>query len=483
MARPRGLRGLGFGVVALSYLRGLLAACALVSSLTFLVLLLSGSAVNVRVLHPWALALIIVTSYAWSLFPRPVSAPMSGAVLTVLLVGALARRSALLGADLLLCVVLLIVVGVQQSRRWKRLQRLQQQVDDVAEELRLKQQALQNAQGASGSLQRKRARYHDLQMIARELSQVVESEAIGRLAVERGFDLIGKAEACLLYLLDRDRQELALVASQKAPGVPAIREKQGDQFEQYIVRTQRPLLVNEVRRDFRFNARTAGDRPIASVIACPLRASPGIDGVLRLDSAKPNTFTQDDLRLLDIFLSLVSAAMANAHLFAQTQQLALTDGLTGLYRRQPFLEQLNRDVARAVRAREPLAMLMLDIDDFKRHNDTLGHPAGDRILKTIADVMCEHVPPHGMCARYGGEEFAVLIPKAGRAEAAGVADRIRQQISSAMRPDGHEAGAVTVSIGVAIFPEDAQSETELIRRADQRLYQAKRAGKNQVVAG
>ena len=387
------------------------------------------------------------------------------------------------------------IVGWQRHRRSRHLLQLQRVVDTMDERLSLHTQALETAQQTQQGLRHKLSRYQHLHAIAEQLSRLVEMEAVGRLAVDRAFELMGKSSVCLLYVVDVERQELALRASRKGPAVEPVRAKHGDQFDRYVLRTQRPLVVNDVRRDFRFGAAAQEDRPIASVIACPVMVGASAEGVLRLDSPTAGVYTQDDLRFLDILLDLVETAMTNARLFAQTQQLALTDGLTGLYRRQPFLEQLARELARASRSKEPVSLLMLDLDNFKQYNDTHGHPAGDAALKAVAQIIRAAAPLEGLCARYGGEEMAIILPNASRDHGKAMAERIRRGVESLGEPrdstqakvhGGVEAdtpslgGGVTVSIGLAVFPEDAQSDTELIRRADERLYQAKRAGRNQV---
>ena len=243
----------------------------------------------------------------------------------------------------------------------------------------------------------------------------------------------------------------------------------------------------------------AADRPISSVIGCPIVIGESPAGVLRLDSATPGAYTQDDLRFLDILLDLVSTAVTNAQLFAQTQRLAMTDGLTGLMLRRPFLEQLARELARAGRSREPVSLIMADVDHFKLYNDTFGHTAGDVILKDVAEALRAAIPPDGAIGRYGGEEFIVLLPRTAKPAAAALAEKIRQLVQAQgqrtgrrlaaresrgqrRRDEATEPGAVTLSLGVAAFPEEAQADLELIRLADSRLYEAKRAGRNRVCA-
>ena len=474
-------RGLSTNTTGLKVISAVTVVASVLLAGAHVVLLLAGPPFDLTLSYSLTLVLVALATYSWMVVPVAAAVALSAFVMLVTAWAWATIGGPLLGVDVATLTILLGIAGAQQHRRARRLHRLEQTLDDLEEEFYLKAQNVRLTRQAHEALQRKLARYQQLQTVAEALSRLVDLEAIAQLGVERIFELIGKSDACLLFLVDRERQELALYASKKAQTVAVIRTKHGDQFDRYALRTQRPLLVNDVRRDFRFNVAGVTTRPVGSVIACPLLVGESAEGVLRLDSAQPNAYTQDDLRFLDIVLGLVDTAITNARLFAQTQQLAITDGLTGLYRRQPFLDQLTREVARATRNGEPLAILMLDLDNFKRYNDTFGHTAGDLVLKTVAELMRGTVPPDGMCARYGGEEFAVLLPKTSREQGAEIANRLRQVVEHDAQHEGRRADQpVTVSLGVSVFPEDAQVELELIRLADQRLYRAKRAGKNQV---
>ena len=462
--------------------------------------LAAGPATPPALVQALALVLASLAAYSWVLHVLGLSLCLSAVALLTLLWAWALRQDPALGAVVAGFVALLGAAGWTRARRFRRLLRLQQAIEDLTEEQRVKEQSIGTAHQAHGALQRKLSRYVQLQAIAETLSNMTDVASIAQLAVESAFTLIGKSDACLLFLVDAERQELSLFASKKRDASVNVHAKHGDQFDRYVLRTHRPLLVNDVRRDFRFTVNVALDRGISSVIACPLLLGESPEGVLRLDSAQPGAYTQDDLRFLDIFLDLVATALTNARLFGQVQQLAVTDGLTGLALRRPFMEALARELVRAGRGREALSVLLIDVDHFKRYNDTFGHTAGDLVLKAIAQVLREAAPPGAVEARYGGEEFAVLLPRMPRAQAAEVAQAIRGLVErhhfreaghanggrtvTEQRAGGVAAGAarVTVSIGVATFPDDAQAELELLRVADERLYQAKHDGRNLVCA-
>jgi diguanylate cyclase (GGDEF)-like protein len=172
-------------------------------------------------------------------------------------------------------------------------------------------------------------------------------------------------------------------------------------------------------------------------------------------------------------------AEANARL----AQLAVTDGLTGLYNHRHFHERLALEVERSGRNGSPLALFMIDVDHFKKYNDRNGHPAGDEVLRQLARLLSDGRRVNDVCARYGGEEFAVVLVDTPKLAAYQLAEKLRERIAG--NPFAHAAaqpgGVISVSIGVGVFPEDASDPEALVRVADAALYRAKEAGRNRVV--
>ncbi|MGH2924605.1 MAG: diguanylate cyclase, partial [Solirubrobacterales bacterium] len=187
----------------------------------------------------------------------------------------------------------------------------------------------------------------------------------------------------------------------------------------------------------------------------------------------------------DVFLYLVgqvSASIENIALHELVSEQAVTDELTGLSNNRRFRELISKEAARAQRFGHELSLIMLDIDDFKRVNDTHGHLQGDEVLRAIGAVLDSESRGVDEPARYGGEEFAVALPETGLAGAIGLAERIRARIESRAVPllDGSGTVRVTASLGAASMPGSADGARALIAAADAALYEAKRSGKNRV---
>ncbi|MBI4168632.1 MAG: GGDEF domain-containing protein, partial [Acidobacteria bacterium] len=185
---------------------------------------------------------------------------------------------------------------------------------------------------------------------------------------------------------------------------------------------------------------------------------------------------------LEVCRKLKNPKVIELKLFEETQASAYRDDLTGLDNFRSFREHLAREIRRGARAKTPLSLVMIDIDNFKHYNDRFGHDAGNRVLAAIAGLLRQSLRQADVPARYGGEEFALILPATQKTAACEVAERTREQIERHPFPRGQGGAAVslTVSMGIATYPADAQDPDELVRRSDSALYYAKSRGKNQV---
>ena len=196
-----------------------------------------------------------------------------------------------------------------------------------------------------------------------------------------------------------------------------------------------------------------------------------------VDDDSARTWQDNELLLLRTVANQVAVAINHADLFAQMQQQALTDALTGCYNRRSFEMQLDRELQMAMRLHQPLSLLMLDLDRFKQLNDSVGHDAGDSALRQLADCFRQELRGVDTASRFGGDEFALILPQAYAEGALVVAERLRQNIEQIQIPG---FGHLAASIGIASFPAHASSRAQLIVAADAALYSAKRAGRNRV---
>lgn len=223
----------------------------------------------------------------------------------------------------------------------------------------------------------------------------------------------------------------------------------------------------------------AGDR-----LFVPLTAGEQFVGVLLAEDAVSGQVPSLlDVQALEIFANQAVSVLQSARAYEMTQELSVRDSLTEAFNRRYFQETLAREMTRHERSGDPFTLGMLDIDDFKKVNDLWGHPVGDVVLKGLVREMIRSVREMDTVARYGGEEFALIFPGTTTSQALLVADRLRRRIASLpfSSPALPHPLGITVSIGLANYPENGVSKRALIDRADQALYQAKRNGKNCLV--
>ncbi|MBX7152764.1 GGDEF domain-containing protein [bacterium] len=169
--------------------------------------------------------------------------------------------------------------------------------------------------------------------------------------------------------------------------------------------------------------------------------------------------------------------------YRSLKQQAITDGLTGLYNRRFFNEELEREMQRSYRHFLRMSLILLDVDHFKKYNDTNGHQAGDEVLKKVASLLREHTRVCDLECRYGGEEFALILPETNKEQALVIAEKLRQTVESTHfdNQEKQPLGNLTISMGVSTFPDDSIQIKELIDKADKGLYKAKELGRNVVV--
>lgn len=261
--------------------------------------------------------------------------------------------------------------------------------------------------------------------------------------------------------------------------VQNIRFRIGEGIAGWVAKRRRPCLVRDARRDRRFVPVPGQKTSIRSLVCVPLLADGKTIGVLNLTHRRrANAFGKLDIELLLLLADHISLEIENHRLY----ELSISDGLTGLYNHRFISRRLREEVAEAKRYRTPLSVLMLDLDRFKSVNDTHGHPAGDRVLMGMAELLRKSSREADILSRYGGEEFLLVLPSTAKEGARVIAERLR--VAAAAAPFGGSALKLhlTVSIGIASYPEDAGDPEALVKAADDALYAAKQGGRDRVVA-
>jgi diguanylate cyclase (GGDEF)-like protein len=249
----------------------------------------------------------------------------------------------------------------------------------------------------------------------------------------------------------------------------------------WVIARDRPLWRNDIAAELRFAESLPGDGMLSDMVI-PLRARGRLIGAFRISCRTRHAYEPEDFHILERCADLTAVAVENQRLLQRTRRLSEIDGLTGVTNHRHFVELLRQEVERSRRSGRALSLVMADIDDFKSINDTHGHPAGDAVLRHVAQVLAGLLRRTDLVARYGGEEFVAMLPEAGPEPAASIAETMRAEVErrSCASTALERPLAVRISLGVASLPDDADTVAELIAVADRGLYRAKREGKNRV---
>ena len=236
------------------------------------------------------------------------------------------------------------------------------------------------------------------------------------------------------------------------------------------------------KRELRAKQRLVSPKAtLKSHLTLPLAVEGEILGCLSLNSDEPNAFDAQDLQFLSVIGYQMAASLKHFQRFSSVKNMATYDTLTGLYNRRYFEERLGVEAEKSFYSGVPLSLVMVDLDHFKKVNDTFGHTEGDQILCKISSLLKNSVRRKDTVARYGGEEFILILPEAGLEQSFVIAERIRQSVEKTLFEVERAQVNLTLSMGISNFPSHrVKSKEELIKMADQALYDAKRGGRNRV---
>ncbi len=288
-------------------------------------------------------------------------------------------------------------------------------------------------------------------------------------------------ERALVYFWNEDEEQVQLRVARAMDDVAPETLARGNILNFWAAKYSRPLLVSaghNLQADALLKAAHA-----ASALVLPLLVSNRTTGSIQLFARHAEAFTREDAQLLWIMSLVAENLLTREYANEGLITFAFTDYLTGLKTRGYFEQQLELEIKRSERKKTHFALLMIDIDFFKPLNDRYGHHVGDQVLRDVASILMKDMREVDTVARYGGEEFVIILPETTGSGARLVAERLRRGVEQAKFFAG-SPGAIehlTISIGVAIFDQDAQFKRDIIEFSDAALYAAKSQGRNQVM--
>ncbi len=320
--------------------------------------------------------------------------------------------------------------------------------------------------------------------LARQIN-CLDLDKIAEVCTRNILELVGVRLASL-YILDETNNILhlnkhnhpflinkivSLNQNPPSPMVMAVRSKEimlvGD------IDTHTKPIIRKSQRAFAENYKTK------NCAIVPLICQNRIVGVLNLSDKIQGSFSDENIALIELFSQLVGASIGNIKLFDKIQRQATTDGLTGLVNHKTFYEILEKELNRSRRYGGQLSLIMIDVDNLKKINDTHGHRAGDKVIREISRRIKDSIRQIDTAARYGGDEFAVILPNTGLPDATVVAQRMVNAVAQTPTTWRKEQILLSISVGLGQYDADTNPE-DITSRSDQALYTAKQAGKNTI---
>jgi diguanylate cyclase (GGDEF)-like protein len=332
-----------------------------------------------------------------------------------------------------------------------------------------------------------RKKVYDLRNIfdvSLELHAILDVE---RLVNSTLLSLIGKfssKSAIFLYKKKKNEQRLSVLNSKglyKAD-VEHLTIEKSDDLISYLHKNQSPQLISRLPKYVKNSHGVRSLEEINMELISPISTVRDQEDALICLGPRVNEkpYQKNEFEILQTINNILSIALSNASLYDEVIQLSYTDGMTDLHNYRYFEMRLKEEILRHTRNKQGVSLIILDVDHFKNYNDTLGHQAGDEVLKQLAQILKDTVRENDIVARYGGEEFAVILPSVGREGVVILAERLRSHVADAIfiNEEVQPLGRITVSVGTASLPIDAATATDLIYKADTALYAAKHSGRN-----
>jgi diguanylate cyclase (GGDEF)-like protein len=324
--------------------------------------------------------------------------------------------------------------------------------------------------------------------VARALTQALELEDILLIIMEKMAQFFGP-ERWSMLMVDEDAGELyyAIAVGEDSASLKGLRVPLGEGVAGWVASTGNPLVVPDVQLDPHWSAfaRKNPDLNIQSIACVPVRSASKTLGVIQLLNSKLDLMSEYSISFLRILCDYAAIAIQNANSVKLIHELTITDDCTGLFNARHLYVMLDEQIApSALRPATPFSLLFLDLDRFKRVNDTHGHLVGSRLLAEVGNLMKRCLGPDNSCFRYGGDEFVALLPGLNKQAAIGPTRYLWECLRKTrfLQSEGLSL-ALTGSFGLASFPEDGATVQDMIRSADTMMYAAKVARDNIFIAG
>jgi diguanylate cyclase (GGDEF)-like protein len=268
----------------------------------------------------------------------------------------------------------------------------------------------------------------------------------------------------------------------------------GDKFEDlqfdltspivpYLFKNRTPVYISRLEQNKKLKGFAKKLKKLGILVVAPMIFSERLQGIIGAgEKLQFQNFSETDFEIFHILVNIISISIGNSHMFQDIKTLSLTDAMTGLHNYRYFEDRLKEELNRAKRHNKNVSLMILDIDYFKNYNDTLGHQAGDEVLRMMGKFLKDTIRDEDIVARYGGEEFCIILPGIEKKGIPILGERVRKKIEleKFFKEEVQPGGKLTISIGTATFPDDAGNYSNLVEKADKALYQAKNAGRNQL---